>query len=62
MLRSKSEFVFNNLQDIDSYRKISQSLAKSWVGNFKLKNVKNICENYTVVPIYSVVDLRYRLK
>jgi hypothetical protein len=56
-LDPKSEFFLNNLQDIDSFRKISQSLAKSWVGNFELKNVKNICENYTVVPIYSYLVL-----
>ena len=56
-LDPKSEFVFNNLQDIDSYRKISQSLAKSWIGNFELNNVKNICENYTAVPIYSYLVL-----
>jgi hypothetical protein len=56
-LNPKSEFVFNSLQDIDSYRKISQSLAKSWVGNIELKNVNNICENYTVVPIYSYLVL-----
>ena len=41
-LDPKSEFFLNNLQDIDSFRKISQSLAKSWVGNFELKDVKKI--------------------
>ncbi len=28
-------------------------MAKSWIGNFELNNVKNICENCTAVPIYS---------